>query len=95
MFEDAPDHVATGSESLAEFARNVGMDNPEHAWLLDPRDVWVKNPFYSGPPVPHPEDDSGDFQHLDEGITPEAEMKVIEEAAHAYSKSLGEVEVPF
>jgi hypothetical protein len=51
-----PDHIATGSESLAEFARNAGMDNPEHCWLLDPRDVWVRNPFYKGPPAPHPED---------------------------------------
>ena len=48
---------ASGSESLAEFARNAGMDNPERAWLLDPRDVWVRNPFYNGPSVPHPEDD--------------------------------------
>lgn len=52
------EHPATGGESLAEFARNAGMDNPDRAWLLDPRDVWVANPCYSGPPVPHPEDDS-------------------------------------
>lgn len=57
MFEDAPDHIATGAESLAEFARNAGMDNPDQCWLLDSRDVWVRNPFYNGPPVPHPEDD--------------------------------------
>lgn len=61
MFEDVPDHVATGSESLAEFARNAGMDNPDQCWLLDSRDVWVRNPFYQGPPEPHPEDDMGDF----------------------------------
>jgi len=51
------DHIATGSESLREFAHNAGMDNPDRAWLLDSRDVWVANPFYSGPAVPHPEDD--------------------------------------
>lgn len=52
-----PDHIATGSESLAEFAFNAGMDNPEQCWLLDPRDVWVRNPFFRGPEQPHPEDD--------------------------------------
>ena len=57
MFEDAPDHIATGSESLAEFARNAGADNPQQCWLLDDRDVWVRNPHYTGPEEPHPEDD--------------------------------------
>lgn len=51
------DHIATGGESLREFAENAGGDNPDRAWLLDPRDVWVRNPFYHGPSVPHPEDD--------------------------------------
>jgi hypothetical protein len=46
---------ATGAESLREFAHNAGMDNPDKAWLLDGRDVWMKNPFYRGPEVPHPE----------------------------------------
>ena len=61
IFEDAPDHLATGGESLREFAHNAGADNPDRAWLLDTRDVWVQNPCYSGPPVPHPEDDRPDF----------------------------------
>lgn len=51
------DHIATGSESLREFAFNAGMDHPERCWLLDSRDVWVRNPFYSGPEEPHPEDE--------------------------------------
>lgn len=51
-------HIATGSESLAEFAHNAGMDNPEKCWLLDDRDVWVKNPFFQGEEERHPEDDS-------------------------------------
>ena len=57
MFEDAEDHLATGTESLDEFAHNAGMDNPNQCWLLDSRDVWVRNPFYHGPNQPHPEDD--------------------------------------
>jgi len=49
--------TATGAESLAEFAFNAGMDHPERCWLLDSRDVWVRNPHYHGPDVRHPEDD--------------------------------------
>lgn len=52
-------HIATGSESLREFAFNAGMDHPERCWLLDSRDVWVRNPFYRGTDVRHPEDDDG------------------------------------
>lgn len=48
---------ATPSEAVAEYGRNAGMDNPDRAWLLHDFDVWVRNPFYTGPPVPHPEDD--------------------------------------
>mgnify|MGYP003387726444 CR=1 FL=1 len=46
------------TESDREFARNAGMDDPDRAWILAPSDAWYPNPFYSGPPVNHPEDDS-------------------------------------
>jgi hypothetical protein len=39
-----------------EYALNVGRDRPDLAWILSDRDVWYKNPFYSGPPQPYPED---------------------------------------
>ena len=91
MFEDVPDHIATGTESLAEFAHNVGMDNPDQCWLLDSRDIWVRNPFYNGPDQPHPENDCSDFQHLDEGITPEPLAEIIAHEAHIYSVGLGEI----
>jgi len=55
-------HIANGSESLREFAFNAGMDNPTHCWLLDGRDVWVKNPFFEGKEEAHPED----YPHDDE-----------------------------
>lgn len=31
-------------------------NDTQSAWLLSDRDVWYKNPFYVGPPQPHPED---------------------------------------
>ena len=48
-------HLATPQESLQEFAIVAGGDNPEKAWLLNDRDIWIANPFYHGPDVPHPE----------------------------------------
>ena len=57
---DEIDHIATGGESLREFAENAGMDNQDTEWLLDDRDVWVKNPYYTGPEGRHPEDDRYD-----------------------------------
>lgn len=52
--------LATLAEADREYARNVGQQRPEQAWILSDRDVWYANPFYSGPPQPHPEDDYGD-----------------------------------
>lgn len=49
-------HLATVAEADAEYARNVGMETPERAWILSDRDVWYRNPAYTGPAVPHPED---------------------------------------
>lgn len=57
MHPDDRDHLATPGEALQEFGFNAGMDNTDKPWLLSDWDVWVKNPFYSGPPAPHPEDD--------------------------------------
>lgn len=34
-----------------------GQDNPDRAWVLTGADVWHRNPYYQGPPVPHPEED--------------------------------------
>jgi hypothetical protein len=47
--------LATPSEAISEYGYNAGMDDPEKAWILTPWDVWVRNPHYIGPPVPHPE----------------------------------------
>jgi len=43
-----------------EYAENVGSDNRDRAWILSDRDVWYRNPYYTGPAVPHPEDYTGD-----------------------------------
>lgn len=48
--------LATHTDAMREFARNVGREYPHVCWLLTDYDVWVRNPFYQGPEVPHPED---------------------------------------
>lgn len=48
--------LATYSDACREYARNYGMDHPEHAWVLTPWDTWERNPAYIGPRMPHPED---------------------------------------
>lgn len=47
---------ASHDDAMREFAFNAGEERPEAAWLLTSYDVWVRNPHYKGPPVPHPED---------------------------------------
>ena len=58
------DHMATPSEAVAEFGYNAGMDYPDRAWLLHDFDVWVANPHYVGPPVPHPEEHPDDYDPM-------------------------------
>lgn len=54
--DDGP--LATPTDAAHEYALNVGREHPESAWILTPYDSWEPNPFYSGPPVRHPEDDA-------------------------------------
>lgn len=51
---------ATDMDAVREYARNVGAENQDREWILDPRDCWTRNPFYTGKPGRHPEDDSDD-----------------------------------
>ena len=52
------DHPASMAEAADEYGRNHGSENTDCAWILTPFDTWEANPFYRGPAVPHPEDDS-------------------------------------
>ncbi len=49
---------STDAEWDREGARDIGREQPDRAWILSDRDVWYANPFYCGPAVRHPEDDS-------------------------------------
>jgi len=73
------DHIATGSESLREFAHNAGMDNPDRCWLLDGRDVWVRNPYFKGPEEPHPEFDMYREMDMEQEAAAKAEATELEQ----------------
>jgi len=77
-------------ESDREYARNVGMDNPDQAWILAPSDAWIKNPFYSGPPVGHPEDD--DEEQYDPTDMHDYDAESINEF---YTYVTGDGEIPY
>ncbi len=49
--------LATYDDAMREHQFNEGCENRDCAWILTPYDVWIKNPFYEGPPARHPQDD--------------------------------------
>jgi len=48
---------STQSEWDCADAYQRGEENPDAPWVLTDRDVWHRNPYYTGPEVPHPEFD--------------------------------------
>lgn len=53
--DDEDGGLATPRDAIYEWARNC--DAPaDQEWLLHDRDVWVRNPRYTGKPGPHPEE---------------------------------------
>lgn len=74
--------VATMQDAVREWVLVVGADRPDQAWVLHDYDVWVKNPYYHGAPVPHPEDDPRDDFVPD---VSEARLLEIAESEAAYA----------
>jgi hypothetical protein len=60
MMEERQSFPSTEGDSDREYARQMGLERPDQAWILSDRDVWYPNPAYQGSPVPHPEDDGYD-----------------------------------
>ena len=48
-------HYSTDAEWDRAEALQLGEMYPERAWVCTDRDVIHANPFYKGPPVPHPD----------------------------------------
>lgn len=73
--DDMDFHYSTDTEWDRAEAYQLGGDNPNRAWVLTDRDVWHKNPFYKGPPVPHPELDEHGFEDGDYCFWPRVQQK--------------------
>jgi len=43
-----------------QYAETAGSERRQQAWILSDRDVWYPNPYYKGPPQPHPDDERWD-----------------------------------
>ena len=63
--DDKDFRYSTDGEWDQAAAIEIGAANPERAWICTDRDVWHRNPFYNGLPVPHPE--SYDFEDASDG----------------------------
>ena len=50
------EHLATPTESCREYARNAGSEQPWREYIVTPFDTLERNPYYVGPPGPHPDD---------------------------------------
>jgi hypothetical protein len=100
MLEDNSDHfqehMATQAEADDEEARNVGMDNPDREWICTDRDVWHKNPFYTGKPSGYdPRDEHFiDAEMLTSGPTDEMLQNWQEENDYTHEGE-GEDDIPF
>jgi hypothetical protein len=55
----------------AEYAREIGRINPSEEYILSDRDVWYRNPFYTGPKGRHPDDDCYDNEGFDQNAPAE------------------------
>jgi len=65
------------SGSVREYARNVGRERTDCAWILSLLDSWERNPFYVGPLQTHPEDDYANADIDEDGWTDELERDML------------------
>lgn len=65
---DEPMPWMSEGEADAEYARHIGLERPQQAWILSDRDCWYRNPAYVGPPVGHPEDE---MDYPPQDVTPQ------------------------
>lgn len=54
--EEQEFRVSTAAEWDREDARERGYHDRTRQWILSDRDVWHRNPYYTGPEQRHPED---------------------------------------
>jgi hypothetical protein len=69
--EEQDFHHSSDSEWDNAEAAELGQADTTSCWVLTDRDVWHRNPFYTGPEQRHPEDhrelDNDDADFVDDG----------------------------
>lgn len=61
MWQDDDDRPPTGNELLRWEAAALGEQDTEAEWVLTNYDVWMRNPYYTGPRTEgHPDDHDRD-----------------------------------
>ncbi len=45
--------------ALDQYAEAYGEERPDVEYILSPYDTWLRNPYYTGAPGPHPDFDRG------------------------------------
>lgn len=89
------DYLCSIAEADAHYAREVGRERSERAWILSDRDVWYRNPFYTGPAVPHPEDDYGNDEDFPDTAPMTSPAETAEPAADAADLDPWSGDIPF
>jgi len=46
--------------ALHQYAEAYGEERPNVEYILSPYDTWLRNPYYTGAPGPHPDFDQPD-----------------------------------
>jgi hypothetical protein len=55
MYDDDEFEYTSMAEWDRDDAYDRGSRRPDQCWILSDRDVWHRNPYYTGPVTPHPE----------------------------------------
>ena len=69
--EEREFHVSSAAEVDQFEAHEAGYYRPDQCWILSGRDVWYRNPHYTGPVEPHPEEPGEDDYGPDDAVRPE------------------------
>ncbi len=78
-------------------ASERGYHNPDSEWILTNRDVWHKNPYFTGTPTNrHPEDDNEALQEdLDAEGEEDSLLRALERMGIRVAEMAGYDDIPF
>lgn len=66
LAQDAMSQGEYMSCAFGQYAAAYGAEDPAREWILSPYDTWHKNPFFTGTPGRHPEDDYDDEPQVED-----------------------------